>query len=205
MQAPPKPLHHVQHGFSLIEVLVSVIVLSFGLLGMVGLQAASLQANREARLQSTAVRLGEEMGELMRSNKITSIQNTEAANPYLISSMTATSPGCGYPTSAAGCVTAEETAQRDVFEWLERVDSELPGARVVICQDATPQDTGGLPQWTCSNSGGVMVIKIGWTRANTLKGATGTDATSTTDVNEGAFDKALRPAVIFPVIAGSST
>ncbi len=145
------------------------------------------------------------MGELMRSNKVTSIQNAETANPYLISSMTVTSPGCGYPTSTAGCANAEETAQRDVYEWLTRVDSELPGARVVICQDATPQDAGGLPQWTCSNSGGVMVIKIGWTRANTLKGATGTDATSTTGVNEGAFDKALRPAVIFPVIAGSST
>ncbi|HEY8905230.1 MAG TPA: prepilin-type N-terminal cleavage/methylation domain-containing protein, partial [Rhodoferax sp.] len=31
-------------GFSLIEVLVSIVVLSFGLLGMVGMQAASLHA-----------------------------------------------------------------------------------------------------------------------------------------------------------------
>ena len=41
-------------GFTLVEVLVSIVVLSFGLLGMVGLQAGSLQANRDARLQSTA-------------------------------------------------------------------------------------------------------------------------------------------------------
>ena len=43
-------------GFTLLEVLVAIVVLSFGLLGVVGLQAASLQANREARNQSAAVR-----------------------------------------------------------------------------------------------------------------------------------------------------
>ena len=45
-------------GFTLLEVLVAIVVLSFGVLGAVGLQAAALQANREARNQSTAVALG---------------------------------------------------------------------------------------------------------------------------------------------------
>ena len=35
-------------GFSLLEVLISIVVLSFGVLGAAGLQATSLQANREA-------------------------------------------------------------------------------------------------------------------------------------------------------------
>ena len=49
----------VQQGFSLVEVLVAIVVLSFGLLGMVGMQAFSLQSNREARLQGQAAqRLG---------------------------------------------------------------------------------------------------------------------------------------------------
>ena len=74
----PHPAMHTplqpQRGFSLIEVLISIVVLCFGVLGMVGLQAASLQANREARLQSTAVRMAEEMAELMRSNKDTALK-----------------------------------------------------------------------------------------------------------------------------------
>jgi len=37
---------HLALGFPLIEVLVAIVVLSFGLLGMVGMQAASLHANR---------------------------------------------------------------------------------------------------------------------------------------------------------------
>jgi type IV pilus assembly protein PilV len=197
--------NRLQRGFSLVEVLISIIVLSFGMLGMVGLQAASLQANRDSRLHSTAVRLGEEMGEMMRSNKATAVLTTAAANPYLVSSLTASSPNCGFPTSSAACATAFAVAQRDVYEWLQRVNSELPGARVAICEDTTPYTSAGLPQWACSNSGGTMVVKIGWTRASTLTAATGTDATDTSTTNTGAFDKALRPAVVLTVIAGSTS
>ncbi len=54
MQHRPLMRHPArQQGFSLMEVLVSIVVLSFGLLGMVGMQAAALQSNREARLQSS--------------------------------------------------------------------------------------------------------------------------------------------------------
>ena len=56
-------------GFSLVEVLISIVVLSFGLLGMVGMQAAALQSNREARLQSSAVLLARDMADMMRGNK----------------------------------------------------------------------------------------------------------------------------------------
>lgn len=57
-------------GFSLVEVLVAIVVLSFGLLGMVGMQAFALQANREARLQGQAAVLARELAEMMRGNKV---------------------------------------------------------------------------------------------------------------------------------------
>lgn len=79
-------------GFSLVEVLVSIVVLSFGLLGMVGMQAAALQSNREARLQSSAVVLVRELAETIRGNKVEGIKPT-ASNPYIgsfSSPMTAT-------------------------------------------------------------------------------------------------------------------
>ena len=44
-------------GFSLVEVLVAIVILSFGMLGMVGMQAFALQSNRDARLQSQAASL----------------------------------------------------------------------------------------------------------------------------------------------------
>lgn len=216
---PSMPTLQSQRGFSLIEILISIVVLCFGVLGMVGLQAASLQANREARLQSTAVRLAEEMAELMRGNKDTALKTTN--NPYLFdvnSSSSITAVTCGLPGDSSDCTTGDLVGQRDVYEWLIRTVTgtknssgawltrpELPGARVVICQDSTPYDASGLPQWACSGTGGTLVLKMGWTRANTLRGATGTDASDTSSANTGAFDKALRPAVTFTVTPGSTS
>ena len=76
-------------GFTLVEVLVSIVVLSFGMLGIVGVQAFALQSNREARLQSQAVNLARELAEMMRGNNQIGIQSAAADNPYL---MAATSP-----------------------------------------------------------------------------------------------------------------
>ena len=45
-------------GLSLIEMLVSLLVLSFGLLGLAGLQAYSLKNNHSAYLRSQATALG---------------------------------------------------------------------------------------------------------------------------------------------------
>jgi type IV pilus assembly protein PilV len=68
-------------GFSMVEVLVSIIVLSVGLLGMVGMQSASLQANREARLQSSAVVLARELADMVRGNRFIGV--LPSSDPYL--------------------------------------------------------------------------------------------------------------------------
>ena len=207
------PISHLhtkqaQQGFSLLEILVSIVVLSFGVLGAVGLQAASLQANREARLQSTGVQFANEMAELIRSNHQVAVLTTSQTNPYLIdihsSSYNNAGITCGLPQAKANKCSSSEAGTRDTQDWLTRMQAALPGFRAVICFDNTPYDGTGLPQWNCSNSGNSLAIKIGWTRANTLSGASGADATNTSSPNAGAFDKALRPAVVIPVTPGVS-
>ncbi|MBF6630435.1 MAG: type IV pilus modification protein PilV [Comamonas sp.] len=188
-----------QKGFSLLEVLISILVLSFGVLGAVGLQAASLQLTRESRLQSTGVQLADELSEILRSNHVEAIKTS---SPYLIDSKTfmpdKKNITCGIPGSN-NCTTSTSIATRDINDWLIRTKKQLPSARVVVCFDSTPHDSKGLPQWECSNAGSTLAIKIGWTRRNTLSGATGVDATDASDNNTGAFDKALRPSVVIPV------
>jgi type IV pilus assembly protein PilV len=197
-----------QYGFSLLEILISIVVLSFGVLGAVGLQASALQANREARMQSTGVRFADEIAELLQGNHSIAVLKNAAQNPYLInrsSGDTATAPACGIPnTNACGSKTA--IAQRDIDEWWARLNdtarSGLAGVRAVICFDSAPYDNAGLPRWDCDNAGSTLAIKIGWTRTNTLRSATGADATSTSQPNTGAFDHALRPGVVIPVTPG---
>ena len=85
MQQKQLRQHTQRHstGFSLVEVLVSIVVLSFGMLAMVGLQASALQSNREARMQSTATSLARELAEKMRGNHDVAILTVAANNPYL--------------------------------------------------------------------------------------------------------------------------
>jgi type IV pilus assembly protein PilV len=180
-------------GFSLIEVLIAIVVLSFGLLGMVGLQAASLQANRDARLQSAAIVLAREFAEMMRGNKDVALLGT--GNPYIGDFSTPLVPATPNYCLAVGstCATAAATAQAQLTEWLARVDAELPGARVSICHDSAPYGATGLPTWTCTSGAttDVVVVKIGWTRASTRRGDT-------------ALDQAGAPSVVLPVTAGST-
>ena len=196
-------------GFSLIEVLISIIILSFGLLGMVGLQAAALQANRDARLQSVATTLGRELAERMRGNKAIA---TLPVNPYLgmYSNPAGTSPlthaapsyclNAGAvplpPPATSACVDPTDIARAEMTGWLAKVDNALPGARVEVCADPAPYDASGLPQWSlCNTAGaGTLAIKIGWTRSSTNRDNTG----------DQAFGRAVRPSVIFPVTAGST-
>ena len=59
-----------QKGFSLVEVLVSVVIMSVGILGVAGLQVLSLQQNRSSLFRSEALMLGSDMLDRMRANPL---------------------------------------------------------------------------------------------------------------------------------------
>lgn len=199
------PFRRRTGGFALIEVLVAVVVLSFGLLGMVGMQAFSLQANRDAKVQAQALSLAKELAEMMRGNKGVATKTAVADNPYLGSftsplTMAAPSYCLGVANAATGCTTAKDVASAQMTDWLARVDAELPEARVAICFDGAPYDAEGMPQWTCTANSAdeIAVIKIGWTRAVTDRSQTGSAAF------DRAADTGSRPYVVLPVTGGNS-
>ncbi len=191
-------------GFSLLEVLISIIILSFGLLGMVGLQATALQSNREAKAQSVGISLARELAEMMRSNKDIALLTT--GNPYLGDFATAplkiASPSYCLNTSntSPACTSTTDIASAQMTEWLTRVESQLPGARVRVCIDSAPFVTStGLPQWNCTNTtGAATVIKIGWTQGSTNRALTGSAAI------ERASDTGSSPVIVMPLTSGST-
>lgn len=190
-------------GVTMIESLVAIVVLSFGMLGVVGLQAAALQSNKEARFQASAVRLARELGEMMRGNKDVAIAATAATNPYLVE-FSGTLPTTTVECFTAACASELDVASFQIREWLSRVDAELPGARVSVCIDDAPFDAGGLPQWACSGAGGTTVVKIGWTQLSTDRGAAGSSgAGSTTPGLLQASAADSRPGVALAMLAGS--
>ena len=185
----------------MIEVLVALLVLSFGVLGMVGMQAAALQSNRDARLQSTALLLARELADMMRGNK--SVSTVINGNPYHGSFASPMTPSqasycLNIASSTTVCKDTTDVANAQMTEWLSRVDAELPQARVEICLDSQPFETiNGLPQWKCTKgSEAVTTIKLGWTRSSLNRGAVGTAAL------ERAMDTGARPLIVVPVIPG---
>ncbi len=195
----------VQQGFSLVEVLVAIVVLSFGLLGMVGMQAFALQSNREARLQGQAAVLARELAEMMRGNKVVGSDPSSTNNFYLGTftvgnlSMGSNASYCSGANALTPCATPADVAKAEMTDWLNRVNTELPGARVSVCFDGAPYDSNGMPQWTCTPTGAdeIAVIKIGWTRASTDRSQTGAGAIESASSNP--------PTIIFPVTSGNAT
>jgi type IV pilus assembly protein PilV len=192
-------------GFSLIEVLVAIVVLSFGLLGMVGMQAFALQSNREARLQGQAAVLARELAEMMRGNKVVGSDPSSTNNFYLGTftvgnlSIGSNASYCSGANALTPCATPADVAKAEMTDWLNRVNTELPGARVSVCFDGAPYDSSGMPQWTCTATGAdeIAVIKIGWTRASTDRSQTGAGAIESASSNP--------PTIIFPVTSGNAT
>ncbi len=63
-----------QRGFSLIEVLVSLLVLGFGLLGLALLQTTALKATQSANQRTIATNLAYEVMDMMRANRLLSFR-----------------------------------------------------------------------------------------------------------------------------------
>ena len=100
-----------QHGATLIEVLIAVVVLSIGLLGLAGLQATSVKSNHSAYQRSQATLLAYDLADRMRANR------TEAlTNAYEVD----------FPTSSNSNSVSGSQAAKDIAEWLNSLARTLP-------------------------------------------------------------------------------
>lgn len=142
---------NLQMGSTLMEVLISLLVLSFGLLGMAGMQSVSLRNNQAAFYRTQATTLTADMIERMRANK------TGVAQGNYDNVAGAATANC---FAAAGCTSAEMAGQ-DVLDWSAMVAAALPGGASVVCLDSSGDD-GTAAANQCDGAGSVYAIKIWW-------------------------------------------
>ncbi len=141
------------HGFTLIEVLIAIVVLAFGLLALAGLQLQMLRFSQSATLRTIATAEAASLADHVLSNRLgldAGYYNLPAA---------AAIPAC---MTVAGC-SGQEMAQTALFMWNQNV-ADLLGANAggVICVDSTPGD-GTLAAPNCDNlAGAPYVIKLWW-------------------------------------------
>jgi len=113
-----------QAGFSLVEVLIALVIMSVGMLGIAGLYVESMQAGRTSIFRHNAVTLAGDVADRIRANP-------RAGAAY---------EGDGLDEGCVGGTTdcdETEMAENDIFLWKDQADDTLPGGDVTVTFDAT--------------------------------------------------------------------
>ena len=107
-----QPIHCRQQGFTLLEVLITLIVMTFGILGLANLQAKMHVANMESYQRAQAVLLLEDMASRINVNRA-------VAATYLTTGMTPAYLGVGdtQPVNPGTPCPATAGLARDQCEW----------------------------------------------------------------------------------------
>ncbi|MCP5330911.1 MAG: type IV pilus modification protein PilV [Pseudomonadales bacterium] len=140
-----------QQGATLIEVLVSLLILAIGLLGMSGLQTVSLRNTQSAYLRTQASLNSNDIVERIRAN----LQGVEAGS--YDGAAGAVTASCN---TTAGCTPAQ-LAANDIAEWKAALAADLPSGAGTVCADSTPED-GTAAASACDGLGTLYAVKIWW-------------------------------------------
>ena len=133
-------------GFTLVEVMVAIVILSIGLLGLATLQMTGLKNNQTAQFRSIATLQAYNMADRMRTNmagvKAGQYDNGTAAE---------------HDCETSSC-SAQNMAENDLYEWNQNNANFLPSGPGTVCIDSDPD-----PSTTaCDGSGSLYVITVNW-------------------------------------------
>jgi type IV pilus assembly protein PilV len=134
-------------GFTIVEVLVSLVILSIGLLGIAKLVLFSAHANDSAYLRSQATQLAYEILDNMRANP------TAAAAGNYNTTLGAAATDPGFSCQNAACPLASNLALYDVYRWKKRLAAGAGGGALptgegsVTVSATTPLMATIVVQW----------------------------------------------------------
>jgi type IV pilus assembly protein PilV len=121
----PRP----SHGVALLEALIAILIFSFGVLGIVGLQSSMIRAQSSAKFRGDASYLASELTGAMWSD----IPNLVAGK---------------YDTASASCAAYGPCAA-----WQGKVQAVLPGGTAVVTAPAAAASATITITWTVPGEG----------------------------------------------------
>lgn len=169
----------ISRGFTLLEVMIAVLVLSLGLLGLAGLQVYSMRNNQSANYRTQATNLAYQLLDMARSHRgevVDAGGNLLSANYNVQALLSATSGtwsaiGTAQPGVHAACTsTNPNPVACDRERWINAVRTSLPQGRarttfnpvsgeltIEICwrddRGAADADTATSPACTLASEG----------------------------------------------------
>ncbi|MGH8222088.1 MAG: type IV pilus modification protein PilV [Woeseiaceae bacterium] len=109
-------------GFTLVEVLIALIILSVGMLGIAGLYVHSMQAGRTSMFRHHAVTLAGDVADRIRANPRARVTYAGAGNEH--------------PCVLGGVdCTVEQMAENDIWLWDQQAVDTLPNGDVAVVFD----------------------------------------------------------------------
>ena len=113
-----------QHGFSLVEVLIALIIMSVGMLGIASLYVNSMQAGRTSMFRHHAVTLAGDVADRIR------------ANPRAGAIYMTPAPGANNNCVNGGVDCDEaQMAVNDIWLWSNQAQNTLPNGQVTVVFD----------------------------------------------------------------------
>lgn len=133
----PIRMRHAQRGMSLIESIVSLVILAIGVMGLLGVQLRTLTDQQQGVQRATAMRLADELFEKVKANPSNAFSMTAPLGAaqwawmgnYAI--VWGTAPANNPDCAAAAC-TGLQRAQFDIRQWRLRLTNSLPGSDVSV-------------------------------------------------------------------------
>jgi type IV pilus assembly protein PilV len=148
-------------GFSLVEVMVALIVVSVGLLGIAKMQALALASTSTAKMRSLASIEAASLASTMRADRaywaaLTNDVIVNVANKRVVAAsdpaLTAAAPAQCAIVADVPCTSAQ-IASQDLSDWASAVGSALPN---VVAKVSCSFDKAGANPVTC-------IIRLDWT------------------------------------------
>lgn len=182
-------MHYIpiqEKGFSMIEVLVSLIILCIGILGMAALQTKSIKLTQESIQRSNAIMLADDILETIRSNNKTALENSIESQDYNLfindSSKNNYYKEPGKDFSQVNLASGETCADlkrdsggqiiagKDISCWLSQVKVMLPvtneliKSKYAICPSSKPAGKSSAPYEACdkTSTSSTIMILVAW-------------------------------------------
>lgn len=131
-----------QSGFTLIEALVTFLILAIGLLGLAGLQTKGLQFDQSAYQRTQAALLASDIADRMRANVTAAQAGSTGAGGYNIAHGATISSA---PDCVASTCSTTNMSQFDIDQWKTALAQLLPSGDGSIVTAANAGATALIP------------------------------------------------------------
>lgn len=171
-------LRSLQHGATMLEVLIAIVVLSFGLLGMLGLLTNGLKMTSSSQYRTIAAQQLTAIADMISANPDITFAYAALPSNSAVTSNCLTATGClttvstlttttGTPpvTTTTTSLSPTDLPETDYALWQQELRTKLPPFPAtanlgIVCLDSTPAD-GDSSNFACDGSGR-LTVKICW-------------------------------------------